>query len=70
MSLRRLGKGMANTPDEVRDYLRDALAIVDELDPPEDLRGLAFNHAVSLLSAGQTLFEQVQAGPLGVPVLG
>lgn len=53
-----------NTPAQVVDYLRTALAIVMELDPPEDLRQIAFGKAVDLLSAKQVFFEQ------NAPVLG
>jgi hypothetical protein len=50
-----------NTPEQVRDYLREALAIVDELDPPDELRAALFVQAVGLLSAKQIVFEQMPA---------
>lgn len=56
-----------NTPEQVRDYLRQALAIVDELDVPDDLRGLAFNRAVELVSGKQVVLQQLAPAP---PILG
>jgi hypothetical protein len=50
-----------NTPEQVRDYLLEALTIVAEIDPPGDLRGLAFSKAVDLVSAKQVTFEQMPA---------
>lgn len=38
------------TKDDVEQELRDALAIVAELDPPEDLRQLTMQYAVQLIS--------------------
>jgi hypothetical protein len=40
-----------NTPEQAREYLREALAIVDELEPPDDLRGLVFDKAAQLVAA-------------------
>jgi hypothetical protein len=40
-----------NDAAQVEDYCRAALALVDELDPPADLRPLVFAKAVDLLSA-------------------
>lgn len=51
-----------NTPEQVREYLLDALAIVDELDPPEDLRPVVFTAAVNLGSSKQIVIEQVMPG--------
>jgi hypothetical protein len=51
-----------NTPEQVRDYLREALAIVEELAPPEDLREVAFGKAVDLTSSKQLTAEQIVAG--------
>ena len=50
------------TSEQVRDHLADALALVDELQPPNDLRALAFDKAVNLLSTKQTVIEQVAPG--------
>lgn len=52
-----------NTPEQVREYLAAALAIVDELDPDDDLRGVAFAKAVDLLAAKQITIEQI--APIG-----
>jgi len=47
-----------NEPEQVTEYLRMALTIVAELDPPEDLRGICFAKAAELVSAKQVFFEQ------------
>ena len=51
-----------NTPEQAREYLREALTIVDELDPPADLRPLVFDKACNLVSAKNIAVEQVSAG--------
>lgn len=58
-----------NTREQVRDYLREALAVVDERDVPDDLRAAAFGKAVDLLSAKQITLEAIQPGlgALAVP---
>jgi hypothetical protein len=56
-----------NTLEQVRDYLLEALTIVAEIDPPGDLRGLAFSKAVDLVSAKQVIFEQMPAIPNLLP---
>jgi hypothetical protein len=53
-------------PEQVRAHLAEALAIVEELELDDELRGLAFAKAVDLLAAKQMFFEQAQ---LGVPGL-
>jgi hypothetical protein len=62
--LRKLDEGKHNTPEQVRGYLDDALAIVAELEPPGDLRALAFGKAIDLLAAKQIVFEQPQVFPV------
>jgi hypothetical protein len=42
-----------NTPEQVREYLREGLKVIEELDPPEDLRESCFNAAVNLTAAKQ-----------------
>lgn len=58
-----------STPEQVRGYLRDALAVVEELDPPEDLRAPVFVAAVNLGSAKTISVEAVapQGGALAIP---
>ncbi len=56
-----------NTPEQVREYLREALAIVDELDVPTDLRAVAFEQAVGLVSRKALQIEQVH--PLAAGIL-
>lgn len=58
-----------STPEQVREYLRDALAIVAELDPPDDLRAPVFTAAVNLGSAKTIAVEAVApaTGALAIP---
>lgn len=51
-----------NTPVQVREYLSEALAIVDELELADELRVPAFQKACDLLAAKQIMFEQVVPG--------
>ena len=48
-----------NTPEQVRGYIADALALVEELDTPGDLRAVAFVQACQLLAAKQIVMEQI-----------
>lgn len=57
-----------NSDEQVRDYLQAALALVDDLEPPDDLRGLCFAKAVDLLSSKQIFYEQ-QPSALALPQL-
>jgi hypothetical protein len=50
-----------NTREQVRGYLSDALDIVAELGPPEDLRELAFSRACDWLANKQVTMQQPQA---------
>lgn len=52
-----------NSPEQVREYLRNALTIVDEIDPSDDLRPIAFAKALDLISNKQVFFEQPQIVP-------
>ncbi len=56
-----------NTPEQAHAYLAAALALVAELDPPEDLRVACFVKAADLLSAKQLFYEQTAAPALGLP---
>lgn len=49
-----------HTPAEVRDILRDALAIVDELEPADDLRVATFDQAARMLSGKEVVLVQPQ----------
>lgn len=53
-----------NTPAQVRAYLREALDVVAELDPPDDLREACFQTACNLTSAKQIMMSQ---SPIGIP---
>jgi hypothetical protein len=57
-----------NSDEQVREYLQAALALIADLDPPDDLRGVAFAKAVDLFSAKQIVFEQ-QPSALALPQL-
>jgi len=51
-----------NTPEQVREYLEGALAIVAELELADDLRAIAFTKAVDLLASKQIVVEAIQPG--------
>lgn len=51
-----------NTPEQVREYLTEALAIVGELELDGELRVPAFQKAADLLAAKQITIEQVVPG--------
>lgn len=55
-----------NTPEQVREYVRETLAILDELDVPGDLREVAFTGALGLVSGKQLVLEPTS---LGVPTM-
>jgi hypothetical protein len=57
-----------NTDAQVQDYLQAALALVADLEPPDDLRQVAFAKAVDLFAAKQIVFEQ-PAPLVGMPNL-
>ncbi len=42
-----------NPPEQVLQYLSEALDIVEKLAAPEDLRGIAFAKAIDLVAAKQ-----------------
>lgn len=50
-----------NTPEQVLDYLRQALDVVDTLGPPDDLRLACFTEAVRLVSGKTVTAEQIVA---------
>lgn len=51
-----------NTPEQIVDYLRSALELVAELNPPDDLRVAAFTKAADLFSSKHVTMEQVVPG--------
>lgn len=61
-----------NTLEQVKGYLVAALLLVEETDPPEDLRVAAFTGALGLISSKQIFYEQAPAlnGPLMIPPRG
>lgn len=52
-----------NTPDEVRQAVADAVAIVEELEVPADLREAAFTFAAAQGLAKQMFFTQADQTP-------
>jgi len=57
-----------NTREQVVGYVTTALEIVDELQPPDDLRAAVFAAAVQQIATKQVLFEQ--GAPSMLPNLG
>jgi len=53
-----------NTLEQVEGYVRDALALVERLEVPEDLREVAFGKCCDLIASKQLFYEQPQAMPL------
>lgn len=53
-----------HTQEEVVQYLFDALAAVDAVHMPDDLRPVAFGHAIALIAAKTVAIEQV--APSGI----
>lgn len=72
MILRQVAKAHHHTADEAREWLREAVAIVEEVAPAEDLRSAALTAVYGTLSACQVNYEAMQANGLGmaVPKLG
>ncbi len=57
-----------NTPEQVREYITSALALVDDLDPPGDLRQAVFVKAVEFYSAKAITVEQIAPGIPGMAI--
>lgn len=57
-----------NTDAQVRGYIEAALALVEELDPPGDLREHVFIKATDLYSAKQIIMEQMQPAFPGMAI--
>lgn len=55
-----------NTPEQVAEYLREAAAIVDGLDVPDELRTIAFARACDWLAAKTIVPPAAALGGLGV----
>ena len=54
-----------NTPEQVRAYIAAALALVDELEPPDDLREAVFTAAAGMISGKQIVMIQPQPVDFG-----
>ena len=61
----RYTERMNNTSEQVREYLVEALAVVDELDPPTDLRVACFERACDLVCGKQVIAESFAPAILG-----
>lgn len=55
-----------STDEQVEAFTRKALALVEDIDPPQDLRASVFAAAVGLYSGRQVVFEQV-GGLMAIP---
>jgi hypothetical protein len=53
-----------NTPAQVEEYIDRALALVERLPVPDDLRPTAFAKAVDLFASKQVTLEPIAASPL------
>jgi len=51
-----------STDEQVEDFIRKGLALVDSIDPPSDLRAVVLTQAVALYSGRQIVWEQM--GPM------
>lgn len=58
-----------NTADQVRGYLAGALALVEELNPPEDLRVAVFTKAADLATAKQIFIEPADQLAISQPAM-
>jgi len=58
-----------NTPEQARGYVEAALALVDELSPPDDLRVAVFTKACDLFAAKQVVLEHAAVAPQGLGAL-
>ena len=57
-----------NTPEQVEQYVTQALELVEKVAPPDDLRSAVFAQACALFAGKQIVFEQVGALPnLAIP---
>ena len=64
--IRRAFTDQHYTPEEVREHVLAAVAIVVELEVPRELREAAFKCAYQSLSAKQITYEQIQVNSHGL----
>ncbi len=57
-----------NSDEQVREYVEKALALVNDLDTPGDLRVAAFVEAIKLYAAKQVMIEAIQPGIGGLAI--
>lgn len=60
--LRKADEAHHNTDEQVRGYIGKAIALMDELDVPAELRPTLAAEAVRLYGAKQVTYEQTQLG--------
>jgi hypothetical protein len=58
-----------NTDEQVREYVRKGLELLDELEVPDELRAVVFERAVNLFASKQVVVEAVQPGAIELPNL-
>lgn len=51
---------MHNTPEQVREYVREALSVLEDCAVPAELWTVAFPNVLSMVAAKQIAIEQVQ----------
>ena len=67
MSMMRKTEHPHNSSAQVRGYIKEALALVAELDPPAKLAPLVFGKAVDLLAAKQIVMEPLAVHGMQIP---
>lgn len=65
--MRIVGQVHLHTPDEIEEAIEQALAMLERVAPPDDLRVTAFGKAVDLLTGKNVQIEQFQPGGLAIP---
>ena len=61
MSMRKV-ELFFSTEEQVREFIEYGLALVDDIEPPEDLREAVFVQAVTLRQARHVQWEQIGLG--------
>jgi hypothetical protein len=63
-TMRKAFEAHFHTEEQVREYVKQALRVVDDVNVPDDLREETFRQALNLLAQKQVTFEAV--APTGV----
>lgn len=56
-----------NTPEQVAEYLHQALELTEHADPPADLRAAFFTAAANLFASKQIMAEQIAPAGMFMP---